>query len=99
MTRKILATPVAALLFVTGAAAGWAQDAAEIVATAAPLPNPGNTTWMMTATILVLAMIEPGLALFYGGMVRAKNILFGAAAVPDDLRSRDADLGGRRSDA
>ena len=75
MTRKILATAVAALLLVTWAAAGWAQDAAEIVATAAPLPNPGNTTWMMTATILVLAMIVPGLALFYGGMVRAKNIL------------------------
>ena len=35
----------------------------------------GNTAWMMMATILVLLMTIPGLALFYGGMVRKKNIL------------------------
>jgi ammonium transporter, Amt family len=35
----------------------------------------GDTAWMLTATILVLAMILPGLALFYGGLVRAKNVL------------------------
>ena len=35
----------------------------------------GDTAWMLTSTILVLAMILPGLALFYGGLVRAKNVL------------------------
>jgi ammonium transporter, Amt family len=46
-------------------------EAAEIVA----IPNPGNTTWMMISTILVLFMTVPGLALFYGGLVRSKNML------------------------
>jgi Amt family ammonium transporter len=44
-------------------------------ALAAPTINKGDTTWMMTATVLVLVMTVPGLALFYGGMVRAKNTL------------------------
>ncbi|BDI59658.1 ammonium transporter [Qipengyuania nanhaisediminis] len=58
-----------ALLFTTAA---LAQEAAE----AAPaVPNPGNNAWMMTATVLVLLMILPGLALFYGGLTRAKNML------------------------
>ena len=35
----------------------------------------GNTAWLITATALVLFMTLPGLALFYGGMVRAKNVL------------------------
>jgi len=35
----------------------------------------GNTAWMITATVLVLLMTLPGLALFYGGLVRAKNVL------------------------
>jgi ammonium transporter, Amt family len=37
--------------------------------------NTGNTAWMLTATMLVLFMMIPGLALFYGGLVRAKNVL------------------------
>ena len=37
--------------------------------------NSGDTAWMLTATVLVLFMTIPGLALFYGGMVRSKNIL------------------------
>jgi Amt family ammonium transporter len=49
----------------------WAQEAAAPAATV----NKGDTAWMMTSTILVLAMILPGLALFYGGLVRAKNML------------------------
>ncbi len=48
-----------------------AQDAAE----AAPVPNKGDTAWMIVATLLVIMMAVPGLALFYGGMVRAKNML------------------------
>ncbi|QFT76165.1 ammonium transporter [Erythrobacter sp. THAF29] len=52
--------------------AAFAQEAAE---TAPSVPNPGNNAWMMTATVLVLLMILPGLALFYGGLTRAKNML------------------------
>jgi ammonium transporter, Amt family len=40
-----------------------------------PTPNKGDTAWMMTATVLVLLMTIPGLALFYGGLVRTKNML------------------------
>src|SRR5436190_11077435 len=37
--------------------------------------DPGDTAWMLTSTALVLMMTIPGLALFYGGMVRKKNVL------------------------
>jgi len=47
-----------------------AQEAA-----AAPAINSGDTAWMLISTALVLFMTIPGLALFYGGMVRAKNVL------------------------
>ena len=46
-----------------------------IATVSAPLANPGNNAWMMTSTILVLLMILPGLALFYGGLTRSKNML------------------------
>ena len=53
----------------------WAQEAAPAVAeAAAPTPDKGDTAWMMVATVLVMAMIVPGLALFYGGLVRTKNM-------------------------
>ncbi|MGE0698984.1 MAG: ammonium transporter [Hyphomicrobiaceae bacterium] len=42
---------------------------------AAPVPNKGDTAFMMTASVLVLLMTIPGLALFYGGLVRSKNML------------------------
>ncbi|HLP98102.1 MAG TPA: ammonium transporter [Sideroxyarcus sp.] len=45
------------------------------VPAAAPVPNKGDTTWMLTATLLVIMMSIPGLALFYGGLVRSKNML------------------------
>jgi Amt family ammonium transporter len=41
----------------------------------APVPNKGDTAWMLVATCLVLMMSIPGLALFYGGLVRTKNML------------------------
>jgi Amt family ammonium transporter len=44
-------------------------------AAAPPVPDKGDTTWMLVSTILVLLMIVPGLALFYGGLVRTKNML------------------------
>src|SRR5215510_4059006 len=46
----------------------FAQDAP-------PPPNKGDVSWLMTATVLVILMTIPGLALFYGGMVRSKNVL------------------------
>jgi len=88
---------VAALMVMTGAA--LAQDqaappAAPPAATAAPAaaaPMPkidsGDTAWMITSSALVLMMTIPGLALFYGGMVRKKNVLatlaqsFGATCI------------------
>ena len=55
------------LLALTGTAAGAEEGA--------PGLNTGDTAWMITATVLVLFMTLPGLALFYGGLVRSKNVL------------------------
>jgi len=41
----------------------------------APTPNKGDTAWMLVSTLLVIMMSIPGLALFYGGLVRSKNML------------------------
>jgi Amt family ammonium transporter len=72
----LAATGILALASMTSAMAQEAPAAAETVeAVVAAVPNPGNTAWMLTATILVLLMTLPGLALFYGGLVRAKNML------------------------
>ena len=49
--------------------------AAPAAAAAAPVPDKGDTAWMMVSTLLVILMIVPGVALFYGGLVRAKNML------------------------
>jgi Amt family ammonium transporter len=57
-----------AVLLLALPAAAFAQDAA-------PTVDKGDTAWMMTSTILVLLMILPGLALFYGGLARTKNML------------------------
>ncbi len=56
-----------ALLALLAPALGFAQDA--------PVPDKGDTAWMLTATVLVILMTIPGLALFYGGMSRSKNVL------------------------
>jgi len=48
---------------------------AEEAAAPAPVPNKGDTAWMIVATLLVIMMTIPGLALFYGGLVRSKNML------------------------
>ncbi len=78
LARKLAAAPLFALPLIGFIEPALAQDAANAAAdaaAAAPVPNPGNTTWMMISTILVLLMTIPGLALFYGGLVRAKNML------------------------
>jgi len=69
----------AAIFGAMGAVAAFAQDAVapavEAAPAVAPTPDKGDTTWMLVSTILVILMTLPGLALFYGGLVRAKNML------------------------
>ena len=57
------------------AAAASAPAAATAASAPAPVPNKGDTAWMTVATALVIFMTIPGLALFYGGLVRSKNML------------------------
>ena len=59
---------IGALLIALGPTLVWADDAA-------PTPNKGDTAWMLTSTALVLLMSVPALGLFYGGLVRSKNML------------------------
>jgi len=89
--RKILAIVMTALLVGVGASAladdaakpavaptATAPAAAATAAPAAtptPVPNKGDTSWMIVATAFVILMSIPGLALFYGGLVRSKNML------------------------
>jgi len=73
-----LAAAAAAIGSLAASAAAWAQTAAPAVAAAAAPPvklDSGDTAWMLTSTALVLMMTIPGLALFYGGMVRKMNVL------------------------
>ena len=57
------------------ATASAPAEAASAAAAPAPVPNKGDTAWMMVSTLLVIMMTVPGLALFYGGLVRSKNML------------------------
>jgi Amt family ammonium transporter len=66
------AAPAAA---VAATAAATAAVPAPAAAAPAPVPNKGDTAWMMMSTVLVILMTVPGLALFYGGLVRSKNML------------------------
>ncbi len=75
---KYLSSAVLALaaLLIAKLDPALAQEAAEAAAEAAkPTIDSGDTAWMLTSTALVLMMTVPGLALFYGGMVRKKNVL------------------------
>ncbi|MFA7399418.1 MAG: ammonium transporter [Sideroxydans sp.] len=67
------AAPAAATTIVAAAETAPAVEAPA--AAPAPVPNKGDTAWMLTATLLVILMSIPGLALFYGGLVRSKNML------------------------
>jgi Amt family ammonium transporter len=87
MIRKLACGTAALGASLFAATAAFAQEAAEAVAEAAApvaeaaaeaapaVANPGNNAWMLTATVLVMMMILPGLALFYGGLTRSKNML------------------------
>jgi len=57
------------------AAATVAEAAAEAPAATPPTVDKGDTAWMMVSTLLVTMMVVPGLGLFYGGLVRSKNML------------------------
>ena len=67
--------PAAAAPAADAPAAATAPAAAAAAPAAAPVPDKGDTAWMMVATLLVIMMAIPGLALFYGGLVRSKNML------------------------
>ena len=85
--KKLLASGAVALAIgatgVMATTAAFAQEAKPAVAAAAAavaaapalVPNKADTAWMMVCTALVLLMTLPGLALFYGGLTRSKNIL------------------------
>jgi ammonium transporter, Amt family len=80
---RVFARGLAALTAVAGSAAAFAQETAEAAAEAAPaafvptaeMVNKGDVAWMLVASALVLMMSVPALALFYGGLVRTKNML------------------------
>jgi Amt family ammonium transporter len=57
------------------AAPAWAQDAAATVVPTDAMVNKGDVAWMLVSSAFVLMMSVPGLALFYGGLVRTKNML------------------------
>jgi Amt family ammonium transporter len=69
------AAPAATAPAAAPAAADAAPAAEAAAPAAAPVPNKGDTAWMIVATLLVIMMSIPGLALFYGGLVRSKNML------------------------
>ena len=63
-----------AVLAVLAVGTGFAEEAAAVAAAVVP-PNKGDTAWMIVSTLLITLMTIPGLALFYGGLVRSKNML------------------------
>jgi Amt family ammonium transporter len=74
MAEDAPAKPAAEAAAIAPAAPAAAEPAAAQAAPA-PVPNKGDTAWMTVATVLVILMTIPGLALFYGGLVRSKNML------------------------
>ncbi|MFN3913996.1 MAG: ammonium transporter [Aquabacterium sp.] len=72
-SEPVSATAVEATAEAPAAEAPAAAAVAEEAA--APTVNKGDVAWMMVSTILVILMVLPGLALFYGGLVRSKNML------------------------
>jgi Amt family ammonium transporter len=87
MNHRILKLQLSAFVALMALAGPALAEEAAAAAPPAPALNTGDTAWMLTSTALVLMMTIPGLALFYGGMVRKKNVLatvvqsFGATAI------------------
>lgn len=74
-TASASVTPVPSPAVETKPLANTSAPAEPAAAAAAPAPQKADTAWMMVATMLVILMTIPGLALFYGGLVRSKNML------------------------
>ncbi len=68
-------SPLVLAALLLAASAALAQAAPEAAAAPAPRIDSGDTAWMLTSTLLVILMTIPGLALFYGGLARARNML------------------------
>ncbi|MEK7262077.1 MAG: ammonium transporter, partial [Pseudomonadota bacterium] len=75
MLASAESAPAAPATVAAADAPGAAPAAPAAAPAAAPVPNKGDTAWMIVATVLVILMTIPGLALFYGGLVRSKNML------------------------
>ncbi len=78
MNRKLLSSAGAFVASMLASSAAWAQEGPIKAPTAeqmAGMVDKGDTSWMLICSALVLMMSIPGLALFYGGLVRAKNML------------------------
>jgi len=69
------AAPASAAAPAAASASAAADAASAAPAASAPVPNKGDVSWMLVSTVLVIMMSIPGLALFYGGLVRSKNML------------------------
>ncbi len=68
--------PAARAARIAGAAAlAWLGGAALAADAVPPVPNKGDNAWLLVSTLLIIMMTVPGLALFYGGLVRSKNML------------------------
>src|ERR1700704_1967492 len=75
MMRNIVSTAGGFMMLGLGEVLAQTAAPAPAAPAAAPVLNSGDTAWMMTSSLLVLMMIVPGLALFYGGLARTKNML------------------------
>ena len=75
VATEVAAEPVADIPATAPAVEVESATTAEAVSVPAPAANKGDTAWMLVATALVTLMTIPGLALFYGGLVRQKNML------------------------
>ena len=73
--KKLLASFVMGLGLLGASALALAQSAPAPAPAPIHLLDSGDTAWMLTSTLLVVLMVIPGLALFYGGLARAKNML------------------------
>ena len=77
LSKKLCGVAGVAAAFLATAAPAWAADLIKNpdAAAMASMVNKGDVAWMLVSTALVLMMSIPGLALFYGGLVRSKNML------------------------
>src|SRR4029079_2804356 len=74
-SSRTLAAVLVLGLFATFASSAWAANVAPVDIKKESDIQGGDTAWMLTSAALVLMMTGPGLALFYGGLVRRKNVL------------------------